>query len=127
MSDNQSTSSEYPEKDIFYHDTPTYLLQIIVEHNLQREGLTDANGLGKGSSFYDSVYLPCVREAEEGEDTDGFVDLNGLLVCKEPEDFLFWDAWGLGGVAKGEIGKEIAEMVLEGKSLRKSWEGIKTS
>ncbi len=110
------------EKDVFYYDVPKYLLDIIVEHSLEDEGLSDASGLGKGESPYDSVYAPCLREAEEGEDTDGFVDLNGLLVCKEPRDFLFWDAWGLGPVAKEDIGRQVGKMVLEGQSLKAAWD-----
>jgi hypothetical protein len=139
--------SALSEKDMFYYDMPNYLLSIIVEHNLEREGLSDSNGLGKGSSPYDSVYSPCVRDSEvhdeekrrslgrrgdEGsdggdvEEEDEYEERNGMLVCREPEDFLFWDAWGLGPSAKKEIGRAIGEMVLEGKSLRKAWEGVKT-
>lgn len=120
----EEDKTEIPDRDIFYYDTPTYLLQVIIEHNLEREGVSDANGLGKGVSPYDSVYAPCVRAAEEYEGrTEGeeFIEANGMLVCRDPEDFLFWDAWGLGGVAKAEIGREIGMMVLEGKSLRSAW------
>lgn len=121
---NKGDKAETPDRDIFYYDTPTYLLQVIVEHNLEREGVSDANGLGKGTSPYDSVYAPCVRAADEYEgrtEGDEFVEADGMLVCRDPEDFLFWDAWGLGSVAKAEIGREIGTMVLEGKSLRSAW------
>ncbi len=112
-------------KDVFYYDLPKLLLDIIIEHQLEDEGLSDASGLGKGESPFESVYEPCVREAEE-EDTDGLVDLSGMLVCKEPEDFLFWDAFNLGGVVKEMIGKEIGEMVKKNRTLRHQWETAKT-
>lgn len=109
------------EKDVFYYDLPQYLLDIIVEHQLEDEGLSDASGLGMGESPFESVYEPCVREADEGTE-DGFVDLNGQVVCKEPEEYLFWDSFNLGSVAKEGIGKEIAAMVKQGKSMRSIWE-----
>lgn len=109
-------------KDVFYFDTPRFLLDIIVEHSLEDEGISDAAGLGKGESPFESVYLPCMREAEEGEDTSAFTDINGLLVCEEPRDYLFWDAWSLGPVPKESIGKQIADMLVEGNSLRSAWE-----
>jgi hypothetical protein len=110
------------EKDIFYYDLPNYLLNIIVEHQLEDEGLTDASGLGTGESPFGSVYQPCVGEVEVVL-TDPMVDLNGMSVCKEPEEYLFWDAFELGSVAMEGIGKEVGTLVLEGKTLRRSWEG----
>jgi hypothetical protein len=111
------------QKDIFYFDIPRLLLDLILEHQLEDEGLSDASGLGTGESPFESVYLPCVREAEE-DDTDGFVDLNGLLVCKEPEEYLWWDAWSVGGVVKKVIGGQVATLVSEGKSLRAAWKSL---
>jgi len=108
------------QKDVFYYDLPKLLLDIIVEHQLEDEGLSDAHGNGKGESPFESVYQPCVREAES-DDTDGLIDLNGMLVCKEPEEYLFWDAFNLGSVAKGMIGREVGEMVTENKTLRAKW------
>lgn len=109
------------EKDVFYYDLAQYLLDIIVEHQLEDEGLSDASGLGNGDSPFESVYQPCVRDADEGAE-DGYVDLNGQLVCKEPEEYLFWDSFNLGSVAKEGIGKEVGKMVGLGKSMRAIWE-----
>jgi hypothetical protein len=108
------------EKDVFYYDLPKLLLDIIIEHQLEDEGLSDASGLGTGESPFESVYKPCMRE-DEGDDTDGLVDLNGMLVCKEPEEYLFWDSFHLGAVVKEMIGKEIGEMVRGNKTLRNQW------
>jgi hypothetical protein len=109
------------QKDVFYYDLPKLLLDIIIEHQLEDEGLSDASGLGKGESLFESVYQPCVHEAE-GDDTDGLIDLNGMLVCKRPEDYLFWDSFNLGPAVKGMIGKEIGDMVRGNKTLRNQWE-----
>ncbi|KAG4421335.1 hypothetical protein IFR04_005518 [Cadophora malorum] len=111
-----------PQKDIFYYDTPKFLLDIIVEHALEDAGLVDASGLGTGESSFVSVALPCMREVQEGEDVDGMVDVNGMLICKEQDLYLWWDAFTLGGVANGEIGKEVAERVRMGRGLRLAWE-----
>ena len=122
-----NTTKEIPEpiavieKDVFYFDLSRYLVDIIIEHQLEDEGLSDASGLGTGESPFESVYTPCVREAGDEVEEEGFVDLNGQLVCKEPEEYLFWDNWTLGSVAKEAIGKEIGAMVLEGNSVQQMW------
>lgn len=127
-SSGEERSSEnakmYAEKEIFYFDMPQYLLSLIVNHNLQREGVSDSSGLGKEESPYLSAYEPCVQEGWVGtggreEEIEGFEEKNGVLVCKEPEKFLFWDAWNLGVKAKKEVGVNIATMVKEGKAVRR--------
>jgi hypothetical protein len=106
------------ERDAFYFNLAQYLLDIIVEHQLEDEGISDAKGLGKGDSPFESVYEPCLRE--DGA-VDELVDLNGLMVCQKPEEYLFWDSFNLGSVAKEGIGKEIAGMVKQGKSMNYIW------
>ena len=108
------------QKDVFYYDLPKLLLDVIVEHQLEDEGLSDASGLGTGESPFESVYVPCVREAG-GDDIDGLVNLAGMLVCNEPEEYLFWDSFNLGAVMKGRIGKDVGEMVRGNKTLRHQW------
>jgi hypothetical protein len=106
-------------KDVFYYDLPGYLLDTIIEHQLEDEGLSDASGLGTGESPFESVYRPCVCEPQEDEDVDGLLELgNGMIICGEPEEYLWWDAFGIGGKAKEFVGKEIAGMVEEGRSER---------
>ncbi|KAE8452862.1 hypothetical protein EG329_013134 [Mollisiaceae sp. DMI_Dod_QoI] len=120
------------KKDIFYFDTASHLVDVIIEHQLEDEGLSDAAGLGKGESPFDSVYVPCVRELDFDEDVSeivqSWVERNGMLVCKEPEEFMWWDAWNLGSKAKLMVGKAIGEVVNEGKSMRakKESKGINT-
>ena len=106
------------ERDVFYYDLAQYLLDIIVEHQLEEEGISDARGLGKGDSPFESVYEPCLRE--DGA-VDGLVDLNGLIVCKKPEEYLFWDSFHLGSVAKEGIGKGVADLIKQGKSVKRIW------
>jgi hypothetical protein len=111
----------FVEKYVFYYDLAQHLLDIIIEHQLGDEGLSDASGLGTGENTFESVYEPCVREAYEGHD-DEFVESNGLMVCKEPEEYLFWDSFNLGVVANERIGKEVGAMVMEGKSMSRIWD-----
>ncbi|KAK0104014.1 hypothetical protein ONS96_005119 [Cadophora gregata f. sp. sojae] len=122
-----TTTTLLPQKDIFYYDAPKFLLDIIVEHALEDAGLVDASGLGEGESSFISVSLPCVREVQDGENSDGMVDMNGMLVCKEQDLYLWWDAFTLGGVANEEIGREIAERVRMGRGLRLAWENSGTN
>ncbi|THV43717.1 hypothetical protein BGAL_1025g00010 [Botrytis galanthina] len=136
-----------PQKDIYYYDLNRFLTEIIIEHQLEDEGLSDASGLGTKESPYVSVYDPCVRAGDNGaskkrgpgekrksgkinsgsekrgemKDTKALPDINGLLVCEQPDEYLFWDDFNMGGQAKETVGKEIAKMVREGKTLRKSW------
>ncbi|KAH6712800.1 hypothetical protein BKA61DRAFT_675056 [Leptodontidium sp. MPI-SDFR-AT-0119] len=116
-----------PQKDIFYHPLPTYVLSAILTHALQSAGIIDGSGLGSDTSSttssFLSVNLPCVREVQEGEDVDGMVDVNGMLVCREQGLFLWWDAFRLGGVANGVLGREVGERVRMGRGVRLEWEG----
>lgn len=106
-------------KDAFYYDLPRYLLDIIVEHQLEDEGLSDADGLGKGESPFETVSLPCVLDGEQSAE-DGYTDVNGRLVCKEPEEHLFWDGFNIGAVANRGIGKEVGKMMREGRTVKKA-------
>ncbi|KAF7916966.1 uncharacterized protein EAE98_010397 [Botrytis deweyae] len=136
-----------PQKDIYYYDLNRFLTEIIIEHQLEDEGLSDASGLGTKESPYVSVYDPCVRAGDdraskkrgpgekrksgkinkgsekrgEMKDTRALPDINGLLVCDQPDEYLFWDDFNMGGQAKETVGREIAKMIREGKTLRKSW------
>ena len=107
-------------KDAFYYDLPEYILSEIVERSLEIEGLSDAHGVGTGDSAFDEVYLSCVSDDADASE-DEYQEFNGKMVCKSPEDFLWWDAWSLGSVANKAIGKSIAQMVKSGDSLRKAW------
>ena len=107
------------ERDVFYYDVAQYLLDIIVEHQLEDEGLSDASGLGKGDSSFESVYEPCVRDVD-GE-YEGRVDVNGMIVCKEPGEHLFWDSFNLGSVAKEGVGREVGKMVKAGMTMKQIW------
>lgn len=51
------------------------------------------------------------------------VDVNGMLVCREQGLFLWWDAFRLGGVANGVLGREVGERVRMGRGVRLEWEG----
>ena len=107
-------------KDVFYYDMPKYLTDVILEHQLEDEGLSDASGLGTGESPFESVYLPCVRAADESP-REGDKEVNGFLVCLERDEFLFWDDFNLGPMANEAIGKEVAKIMKEGGSVKKTW------
>jgi hypothetical protein len=102
------------EKYVFYYDLPKYLVDIMVEHQLETEGLSDASGLGKGKSPFKSVSEPCLKEDTKEEE---LLDRHGKLVCTAPENYLFWDDFNLGKVANEAVGKEVAEMVKGGQRM----------
>jgi hypothetical protein len=106
------------EREVFFYDLPKYLLDIIVEHQLEDEDLKDASGLGTGESPFDSVYEPCLKEAGSTP-TNGLADVNGMLVCKNPEDYMFWDSFNVGSIAKEAIGKEIGAMIRDGNCVKR--------
>ena len=64
-----------------------------------------------------TVSLPCVRDGKEGE-VDGYVNQNGQLMCKAPDENLWWDDFNLGAIANKAIGMEVAEMVRQGKTMK---------
>ncbi|RDW82210.1 hypothetical protein BP6252_03322 [Coleophoma cylindrospora] len=107
-------------KDAFYYDIDKYVTDVIIEHQLEIKGLSDASGLGKGESPFETVKLPCVISAEE-KHRQGDTEVNGLLFCEQPEEYLFWDDFRLGPIANEHIGSEVAKMVQDGKSMRKIW------
>jgi hypothetical protein len=115
--DVQPEEPEALDKDVFYYDLPRYLLNILIQHQLEDAGLSDASGLGMGTSPFESVSQPCVREAADEAD-DGDVDGNGRFMCRDPKEYLFWDGFNLGAVANEGIGKEVGAMVMGGKSMR---------
>ncbi|KAB8288195.1 hypothetical protein EYC80_010200 [Monilinia laxa] len=121
-----------PQKDIYYYDLNRFLTEVILEHQLEDEGLSDGYGLGSKESPYISVYDPCVREADSGEDrrlakagsiqeTRNAPDINGLLVCESPDEYLFWDDFTMGSTAKEKVGREVAKMIKLGHTLRAAW------
>lgn len=128
-----------PQKDIYYYDLNRFLTEIMLEHQLEDEGLSDASGLGTKESPYISVFDPCVGDdsgdnwEETGERRRGVgeakdmkerinrPDINGLTVCDSPDDYLFWDDFSIGRKVKERVGKEIAGMIRQGKSLRAAW------
>ncbi|PQE27906.1 Esterase SGNH hydrolase-type protein [Rutstroemia sp. NJR-2017a BBW] len=148
--DTNATPLPPPLKDVFYYDLQKYLLDLILEHQLEDAGISDASGLGTKESPFISVYDACLRERGDDEDkrkkmrgmekariekggkvkkmteTPKEVDINGLLVCADPDDYLFWDEFSMGGKASAEVGREVAGLVRGGKSLRRSWgmEGV---
>ncbi|PQE10532.1 Esterase SGNH hydrolase-type protein [Rutstroemia sp. NJR-2017a BVV2] len=164
LAENVEASSE----NVFYYDLQKYLLDLIVEHQLEDAGISDASGLGTKESPFVSVYDACLREGGEedeekrrgvgkrmnnkmgkrsaGVEKSGMskvwgkrvlgkgkglnkkmaegpkqVDVNGLLVCADPDDYLFWNEFSMGGKASGEVGREVAGLVRGGKTLRRSW------
>ncbi|KAG9232197.1 hypothetical protein BJ875DRAFT_352444, partial [Amylocarpus encephaloides] len=89
-------------------------------YQLEDTGILDSIGLGNGFTLYEYVIEPCLREYNGGaHNAEEFDRLNGHLVCKLPEAHVFWDAFNIGSVAKAEIGKQVATMVLEEESLRR--------
>jgi phospholipase/lecithinase/hemolysin len=84
-------------KHVFCYDLAQHVVDLLVEHQLEDAGLSDAAGLGKGESPFESVAEPCVRD--------------GKTVCAEPEQYLFWDDFTLGSVANEGIGKAAAGLV----------------
>jgi len=106
-------------KDVFYYDLSAHLLDTMIEHHMESEGLTDASGLGAGDNPYETVERPCVYQADDDEDIYGLGELgNGMAVCAEPDMWLWWDAWGIGSRAQKMVGKEVAVLVGSGGSER---------
>lgn len=107
-------------KDIFYFDIAQQILDMLVEYQMEDTGISDARGLGTGFTPYENIYQACLRESEDEEDDEEeFLELNGHLLCKNPDEYLYWDAFNVGSLAKVDIGKEVAQMIKEGDSLRR--------
>ncbi|RDL39235.1 uncharacterized protein BP5553_03575 [Venustampulla echinocandica] len=105
-------------KAVFYYDLAQYLIDIVIEHQLQDEGTTDAAGLGASYTIFEDIDRPCLRETEdEDDDAEDLVQVNGHWMCKYPKEYLFWDAFNIGSVANAGIGKHVADMVKHGRSL----------
>jgi len=116
--DSQTTPVQNAEKEIFYHDLPSLILDLAIERSLEIEGLTDETGLGKSESPLVDVYLPCVSEEEMSkDDAEAYTEVDGKLVCKSPRTYLWWDGWSMGSFASEEVGKNIAAMVVDGDML----------
>lgn len=119
-SENKKEAGIKVEKDVYYYDLDKYLVNVMMERSMELEGIIDASGLGSGESVFERVYLPCVGDKEDSEE-EGLEEVNGTVVCKEPDEYLFYDSWSIGRVAKQAIGNEVAGMMRNGKSLRQAW------
>lgn len=120
-------AEQLPKKDIFYHDSASLILDLVLEGQLEDEGVSDAAGLGKGESPFDTVSTPCLRSLDMDDNIttlveEGWRERNGMLVCKESEVFMWWDAWNLGSKGKKMVGQSISELLKEGNSLRAKME-----
>lgn len=119
----QTPSPPAIPKDVFFYDLPRYILDIIIEQHLQDEGLSDAEGLGKGETPFENVSQPCVDfSSEEDRDKDGRMtarkEFHGKTICADPKGHLFWDAFNIGAVANEGLGRGIAQMIREGAMLQ---------
>ncbi|CAG8951063.1 hypothetical protein HYFRA_00006461 [Hymenoscyphus fraxineus] len=109
-------------KDIFYFDLAQKVLDILAEHQMQVAGISDARGRGTKPSPYKNINQACLRESADEEDNEAdFLELNGHLLCKYPEEYLYWDAFNIGSRAKENIGKELSKMIKVGDSLRRQF------
>lgn len=116
-SHDEESNRRDAEKEVFYFDLPSYIIDLVVERSLEIEGLTDETGLGKKESTLVDVYLPCINEEKIGRETlDNFVEIAGKMVCKSPRMYLWWDGWTVGTLASKEVGKKIGKTVKEGDS-----------
>ncbi|TAQ90059.1 hypothetical protein B7494_g1599 [Chlorociboria aeruginascens] len=123
--DTQANNTEteiQPGKDFFYYDLSKYLTDIIIEHQLEEQGLSDASGLGTHESPFESVYKPCVREADDDFDDDA-VDIGGRLICKDPDEYLFWDDFSLGSIPRDEIGDKAVNIGHKIKGIERIEQG----
>ncbi|EHK98447.1 hypothetical protein M7I_5748 [Glarea lozoyensis 74030] len=110
--------SQFLEKDFYYYNVARQVLDMIVEHQLEKTGISDASGLGKGSSPFKRVQTPCLSESQLHEDLgENFDELNGYLLCKTPDEYMFWDAFNIGSVAKRSIGSGAATMISDRPEL----------
>jgi len=105
-------------KDVFYYDLPMYLLNILIEHQLEAEGMSNSP---EPEHALESVRVACMRdlEGDTNNKDDGFVEVNGKLVCSNPKEYLFWDGFRIGSVGNEGIGKAVGQMVNEGISVRR--------
>lgn len=138
----------YPLRDAIIYDLQEYLTEIMVERQLRNVGYVDQNGLGSKpeSQGFSDIQTPCVQRAakapppppapplsssppsmrtikrtEDKKPTGKAVGLGGE-VCDSPSDRLFYTALTLSPRAVGEMGREIAELVVENHTLRGYWE-----
>ncbi|RFU29781.1 hypothetical protein B7463_g6574, partial [Scytalidium lignicola] len=114
--DQSSDQAPTVLKDTIYYDTDKYLTDVLVEHQLQDANLTDSTGFGSHERLFENIYTPCLRGVDD-EIENGDVEINGQRICQHPEEYLFWDEFGLGSVAKAAMGKEIALMVKKKKTF----------
>ncbi|KAL8329823.1 hypothetical protein RB597_005213 [Gaeumannomyces tritici] len=140
----------YPLRDAIIYDLQEYLTEIMVERQLRNVGYVDQNGLGSKPEAlgFGDIQTPCVKRAakappppppplsssppsmrttkrrsgsDERKPAGKAAGLGGE-VCDSPNDRLFYTAFTLSPRAVGEMGREIAELVVENHTLRQYWE-----
>ncbi|KLU87130.1 hypothetical protein MAPG_06134 [Magnaporthiopsis poae ATCC 64411] len=139
----------YPLRDAIIYDLQEYMTEIMVERQLRNVQYVDQNGLGgkPESQGFRDVATPCVQRAaaikappppppppppssppsmrttKRGESGSNNKPAAGE-VCDNPRERLFYMALTLSPRAVNEIGREIAELVVENHTLREYWDSV---
>ncbi|KAI0871829.1 hypothetical protein GGS24DRAFT_469910 [Hypoxylon argillaceum] len=115
-----------PRRKVASYGISHYLRELMIDRQLRNSDLFDHNGLGARPSedgFLD-ISMPCAlhikgdRTAEDGEAADA---KSKIVVCQEPDNYLFYTGFTVGPRAIHEIGKRAARRFLDQVEVTSKW------
>ncbi|KAI1434951.1 hypothetical protein GGR50DRAFT_356537 [Xylaria sp. CBS 124048] len=119
---------QLPFRAIASYGMSTYLQELMIDRQLRSTGLFDHNGLGARPPEYGfpDISMPCalpipgdINRALENDTDAGAGDT--VVVCQEPDSYLFYTEFILGRRAIGEIGTRAARRFLDQVEPRSKW------
>lgn len=139
-SDTNPTAPKPQQRDAYLFELNEYVLDAMRDHALNKQG----QGLGSGLRLFNSDRASHVRKgpASAGKGLGGrFSVVRGTCLrtldrkdekkkkdqdqevsCDEPDEYLFWSPFKLGGRAIRGLGRAAAEMVRNGRTVRRGEE-----
>ncbi|KAI0539413.1 hypothetical protein GGR58DRAFT_512441 [Xylaria digitata] len=121
----RSGNISLPRRKVASYGISRYLRELIIDRQLRNADLFDHKGLGARPSedgFLD-ISMPCVlRITGDGASEGETVDAEGkMVVCQDPDNYLFYTEFMVGQRAINEIGVRAARRFLDQVEVDSGW------
>ncbi|TGJ87090.1 hypothetical protein E0Z10_g1658 [Xylaria hypoxylon] len=125
--DNKERSGRIslPRRKVASYGISHYLRELIIDRQLRNADLFDHNGLGSRppEDGYLDISMPCVLKVTGGATSEGeTADTEGkLVVCQDPDNYLFQTEFTVGQRAIHDIGVRAARRFLDEVEFNSRW------
>ncbi|KAI1179531.1 hypothetical protein F4777DRAFT_532964 [Nemania sp. FL0916] len=123
---NPSSRISLPRRKVASYGISHYLRELMIDRQLRNADLSDHNGLGARppeDGFLD-ISMPCALEitvADIGEDGAPYGTRSKTVLCREPDNYLFYTGFTVSPRAIHEIGVRAARRFLDQAEPDSRW------